>query len=166
MVPLQQTQKAITESLPAGWTGRAWLLLFPAPAAVFEKALELRSCGGLAADSRIMRRRDCEYALFLSVEDVVESPVIRQGFDSVDSFIARAQTILQRRKTRSRRSLELQLKRILREEGVSHAFQAVTESGNWPDFIFPSQEAYDSPDYPASTLRMLAAKTTAKDRWR
>ena len=142
-----------------------WLLQFPAPAEVFEKALELRPYRSLPADSRILRRRDCEYALFLSVEDAVESSVIRQGFDSVDSFIARAQTILQRRKARSGRSLELQLKRILCEEGVPYAFQGVTELGNRPDFIFPSQKAYDDPDYPSSRLRMLAAKSTVKERW-
>jgi hypothetical protein len=35
-----------------------------------------------------------------------------------------------------------------------------------PDFLFPSVAAYENPSFPASRLRMLAAKTTCKDRWR
>ena len=143
-----------------------WLQQFPSPQEVLDTALNLRSYRDSPPDIRLMRRRDCEYALFLSVEDAAESTVIREGFNSVDSFIARAQTILQRRKARSGRSLELQLDRLLSEEDVPYVFQPTTESGNRPDFIFPSQRAYDSPAYPACRLRMLAAKTTVKERWR
>ena len=143
-----------------------WLQQFPSPQEVLDAALKLGAYRDLPPDVRVMRRRDCEFALFLSVEDAVESAIIREGFNSVDSFVARAQTILQRRKARSGRSLELQLDRLLSEEDVPYAFQPTTESGNRPDFIFPSQQAYDSPDYPASRLRMLAAKTTVKERWR
>ncbi len=35
-----------------------------------------------------------------------------------------------------------------------------------PDFIFPSVEAYQDDSFPEHNLRMLAAKTTCKDRWR
>jgi hypothetical protein len=42
----------------------------------------------------------------------------------------------------------------------------VIESGKRPDFLFPSQAAYEDPDFPTSRLRMLAVKTTCKDRWR
>ena len=143
-----------------------WLRQFPSPQEVFDMALRLRSHRNLALDARVTRRRDCEYALFRSVEDAVEAPVVREGFKSIDLFIARAQTVLQRRKARSGRSLELQLNRLFCEEDVPHAFQATTESGNRPDFIFPSQEAYDSSEYPDDRLRMLAAKTTVKERWR
>ncbi|WP_269208154.1 type II restriction endonuclease [Sphingopyxis sp. MC1] len=34
-----------------------------------------------------------------------------------------------------------------------------------PDFLFPSQAAYRDPAFPAERLRMLAAKTTLKERW-
>ncbi len=143
-----------------------WLEQFPSPQEVFDTALTLQPYRHLPPDDRVMRRRNCEYAVFQSVEYAVESDIIRQGFNSIDSFIARAQTILQRRKARSGRSLELHLNRLLSEEDISYAFQPITESGNRPDFIFPSQQAYDSPDYPSNRLRMLAAKTTVKERWR
>ena len=43
---------------------------------------------------------------------------------------------------------------------------STSENGKKPDFLFPSAAAYQDPSYPKSRLRMLAAKTTAKDRWR
>ena len=143
-----------------------WLRQFPSPQEVFAMALHLRSHRNLALDARVMRRRDCEYALFRSVEHAVEAPAVKEGFGSIDLFIAKAQTVLQRRKARSGRSLELQLNRLFCEEDVPCKFQATTESGNRPDFIFPSQEAYNSSEYPDHRLRMLAAKTTVKERWR
>ena len=143
-----------------------WLERFPASQEVFERALALQSYRGLPVDERMIRRRDCEYAVFQSVEHAVESKAIEQGFNSIDEFLARAQTILQRRKSRAGRSLELQLRAILDEENIAYVFQPTTEAGSRPDFIFPSQEAYDDMDYPISRLRMLAAKTTVRERWR
>lgn len=143
-----------------------WLERFPTPQEIFDRALALQAHRGLPMDERMIRRRDCEYAVFRSVEHSVESRVIEQGFNSIDEFLARAQTILQRRKSRAGRSLELQLRAILDEENIAYAFHPTTESGNQPDFVFPSQEAYDDPDYPVSGLRMLAAKTTVRERWR
>ena len=143
-----------------------WLERFPTPQEIFDAALDLQAHRGLPMDERMIRRRDCEYAVFRSVEHAVESRVIERGFNSIDEFLARAQTILQRRKSRAGRSLELQLRALLDEENVAYTFHPTTESGNQPDFIFPSQEAYDDSDYPVNRLRMLAAKTTVRERWR
>ena len=53
----------------------------------------------------------------------------------------------------------------LREnEQFSH--EPVIENGKRPDFIFPTVNAYNSSDFPDGNLRMLAAKTSCKDRWR
>lgn len=149
------------EQMPAQWFNQ-----FPTSQEVFDTALALQPYRNLPTDDRVMQRRDCEYAVFLSVEHAIEAGTIAQGFNSVDLFLAKAQTILQRRKSRSGRSLELQLQTIFSEEGIPCAFQPTTESGRRPDFIFPSQAAYDDLDYPADRLRMLAAKTTVKERWR
>lgn len=153
------------DEMPAGW-----LTSFPSGAELIRKAIELRPARELAADARILRRRECEYELFRSVEEVVELPRIGEGFASIDEFVARAQTILQRRKARAGRSLELHTREILVEEGFeqNRSFSHGTESdpGRRPDFLFPSAEAYRNPAFPASSLRMLAAKTTCKDRWR
>lgn len=81
-----------------------------------------------------------------------------------------AQPILQRRKSRSGRSLELHTRRIFIEEGLEEgrqfSWQAESEAGHRPDFLFPSAEAYKNQNFPAERLRMLAVKTTCRDRWR
>lgn len=147
-----------------------WLTGFPSGAEIIRKAIELRPARELAVDARILRRRECEYEVFRSVEEAVELPRIGRGFASVDEFVVHAQTVLQRRKARSGRSLELHTREILIEEGFEEdrAFSHGPESdpGKRPDFLFPSEAAYRNPAFPAPSLRMLAVKTTCKDRWR
>jgi len=124
----------------------------------------------MTPDMRLLSRRECEYEVFRSVEEALELPNIKKGFDNVDDFISRAQTILQRRKARSGRSLELHTREIFIEEGLEEGknFSLGSESdpGKKPDFIFPSEAAYKNANYSQSKLRMLAVKTTCKDRWR
>lgn len=43
---------------------------------------------------------------------------------------------------------------------------ASCSSGKRPDFLFPSEAAYKDPTFAAAHLRLLAVKTTCKDRWR
>jgi hypothetical protein len=148
----------------------AWRTKFPTGADIIRKAVEMRSDVSLDPDRRLLRRRECEYEIFRSVEQAIELPFITAGFTTVDGFIARAQTILQRRKARSGRSLELHTREIFLEErlieNTQFAHQPVSEDGKTPDFLFPSIAAYRDPSFPADQLRMLAVKTTCKDRWR
>lgn len=119
------------------------------------------------ADALLMERRRVEYDIFLYVEELHASKLIKYGFDSVDSFIKLANSISNRRKSRGGRSLELHLERILHEFGVSNfSTQVTTEDNKKPDFIFPSQYAYKDSFFSGSFLRMLAVKSTCKDRWR
>lgn len=148
----------------------AWLAKFPSGAEIIAKAAELQSHGSLMPDLRLMKRRACEYELFRSVEEAVELPLIKKGFADIDGFISRAQTILQRRKSRAGRSLELHAREIFLEEklveGTDFSHQPESEPGKSPDFLFPSEAAYKDTHFPAEKLRMLAVKTTMKDRWR
>lgn len=147
-----------------------WRDQFPSGAEIVRKTVEYRPAHGVKVDKRLLQRRDCEFELFRSVEEAVEFPWIQRGFGTVDEFIVRAQTILQRRKSRSGRSLELHTREILLEEGlkegVEFAHQPESDRDKHPDFLFPSQTAYHDPNFPAQRLRMLAVKTTCKDRWR
>ena len=147
-----------------------WKLQFPSGLDIVRKTLELRPGAGIAVDVRLMKRRDCEFEIFRSLEENVELPLIRQGFTTIDEFIARAQTILQRRKARSGRSLELHTREIFVEEqlheGQDFSHQPESDPGKRPDFIFPSEAAYKNAGFPTARLRMLAVKTTCKDRWR
>lgn len=121
-------------------------------------------------DKRILRRRECEYEVFRSVEEAVELPRIREGFTNVNDFVSRAQSVLQRRKSRAGRSLELHTRAIFIEEGLREdrdfSYDCESEPGKRPDFLFPSEEAYQNVGHAADRLMMLAVKTTCKDRWR
>ena len=157
--------------LPSGWIER-----FPSGSDILDLAIRLRpdirrtADGRSSPDARLLRRRDCEFELFLSVEAAHYAPRIRDGFESIDSFVATAQSLLQRRKSRAGNSLELHAAAIFREEGlkpdVDFSHRAQSEPGKVPDFLFPSASAYRRSEFPAERLRMLAAKTTCKDRWR
>lgn len=148
----------------------AWLTRFPTGAEIVRKTVDLRSDASLPPDKRLLRRRDCEFELFRSVEEAVELPRILAGFPTLDDFLARAQTILQRRKARSGRSLELHAREIFLEErlveGSDFHHGPESDPGKKPDFLFPNEAAYKTPGFPEARLRMLAVKTTCRDRWR
>jgi EcoRII C terminal/Restriction endonuclease EcoRII, N-terminal len=149
---------------------REWLTKFPSGEEIIRKAVELRPDASMDCDRRLLRRRDCEYEIFQSVEEAVELPLIQQGFQGIEQFVSRAQSILQRRKSRSGRSLELHTRQIFIEdglrEGLDFEHQPESEDGKSPDFLFPSSALYRDSSFPTSRLRMLAVKTTCKDRWR
>jgi hypothetical protein len=166
--PVQKTRNSCwleTHEIPP-----SWLSEFPSGAEIVRKTVELRGDHGVPVDLRLLKRRDCEFEIFKSLEQAVELPMIKKGFETVDQFINRANSILQRRKSRSGRSLELHAREIFIEEnlreGADFQHQPESESGKRPDFLFPSQAAYQDADFPVHRLRMLAAKTTCKDRWR
>ncbi|MDU3075156.1 MAG: type II restriction endonuclease [Pantoea sp.] len=118
-------------------------------------------------DEQLIDRRRVEYDIFLLVEELHVLDIIRKGFGSVDEFIALANSVSNRRKSRAGKSLELHLENLFIEHGLRHfATQAVTEGNKKPDFLFPSAEAYHDVEFPVENLRMLAVKTTCKDRWR
>ena len=100
----------------------------------------MRPGRGHGPDDRLLRRRDCEYEIFLSVEEAVETPGIRGGFGSIDEFIARGQTVLQRRKACAGRSLELHARQVFLEEGLRESehfdHDVESEPGRRPDFRF------------------------------
>lgn len=147
-----------------------WRLKFPSGAEIIRKAVDLRPDSSLDPDRRLMRRRDCEFEIFRSLEQAIELPRIEAGFSNIDDFVTLAQTVLQRRKARSGRSLELHTREIFIEErlveDIHFSHQPESEDGKTPDFLFPSVEAYRDKSFPADQLRMLAVKTTCKDRWR
>ena len=147
-----------------------WLIRFPTGEEIIRKAVGIRSTTGMNPDQRLIRRRKCEYEVFQSIEQALYLPRILNGFTTVDGFVGLAQTILQSRKSRSGNSLELHAREIFVEEGLRSMqdfhHKPVIEDGKRPDFLFPSQAAYEDKDFPSGRLRMLAAKTTCKDRWR
>ena len=146
---------------------REWRLAFPSGEDLLSRVVaHLPSSARLGADRRLIARRNCEYEMFRSVEEFHVLPRLEERFATVDLFVEFANTVLNRRKSRSGRSLELQLRAIFIEEVVPNSWGQHTEAKRKPDFIFPSIEQYRDTRWPASRLRMLAVKTTVKDRWR
>ena len=148
-----------------------WIAHFPSPHEILDKSLSMRpQFARLPVDKRLVRRRQCEYELFLSIESATWLPKVREGFRSVEEFVGVAQTVLQRRRARSGKSLETHLRLIFAEsnliEGQHFDEQVETELGKTPDFIFPSEAAYRDEYFDESALRMLAVKNTVRDRWR
>ena len=118
----------------------------------------------------MLKRREYEFEVFRSVEEATFLPGIQNGFETVDKFLGLANSILQSRKSRSGKSLEYHVVEIFREDGLienTHfSYEPTIENSKRPDFIFPTVDAYNNGEFPDCKLRMLAAKTTCKDRWR
>ena len=171
---LSVTTELNGSSLPVGEIPPGWFEQFPSPREVFDRALALASSYEKAVvDSRLVDRRKLEYSLFSKVEETVELPLLMDLVNnrgSMEQFLNKAKSIVNRRKARSGLSLEWHVKHILLEEGLAEfrnfEYQPTVDNSARPDFIFPSAAAYMDPDFPSGSLRMLAVKTTCKDRWR
>lgn len=144
-----------------------WKQHFPSGSDIIDYAADHFAKTSDDPDEQLIDRRRVEYEIFLLVEEMHVLDVIRNGFGSVDEFVSMANSVSNRRKSRAGKSLELHLEHLFIEHGLNHfATQAVTEGNKKPDFLFPSSEAYHDATYPEENLRMLAVKTTCKDRWR
>ena len=147
-----------------------WLEDFSAGTELARKSLELNRLDSLPPDKRLVLRHEREREMYRSIEEEVELPKLRQGFKSVDPFIALAVSALKRRKAHSRYSLEIAAREILQEEGLREGrhftCRITARSDRWSGFVFPSEAAYLDPKFPAESLHMLVPETTCMDRWR
>lgn len=117
-------------------------------------------------DTEIINWIRTEFDLFKAIENDRYGAIIRNPFPTVDELIKTANTILNRRKSRSGKSLEHHLSEIFNTWELAYTSQAVTEGKKKPDFIFPNIETYFSEPVGSDKLVFLGAKTTCKDRWR
>lgn len=117
-------------------------------------------------DRKLLDWTEVEYRLFRALEYARYGEMITRGFSTVEDFIATANQVLNRRKSRAGKSLEHHLAAIFDGNNITYQSQAVTEGNKKPDFLFPSQAAYHDAAFPTDRLTSLAAKTTCKDRWR
>lgn len=125
-----------------------------------------RSMAVTAPDKSLLLWTAQEYKLFRALEQARYGQTVANGFSNVDDFVALANQVLNRRKSRAGKSLEHHLAAVFDENEIQYTAQAVTEGNKRPDFIFPSEVAYHDFSFPVAKLTSLAAKTTCKDRWR
>lgn len=145
-----------------------WYIHFPTGKEIFEEVI--RRCPAerwkKGIDTLLLKRREIEFEIFEMIEQRHVWPTVQNGFSSVDEFIKYANSVANRRKSRTGTSLELNLESIFRDEQISFETQVITEMQKKPDFLFPSGAAYHNPNFSSVKLNMLAAKTCCKDRWR
>jgi hypothetical protein len=149
---------------------------FPATSAFSEfarKSVEEPVNTKAAADAAILAWMSHEERLFRILERHVVKHRLQQGFgtkgDDVDAFVEFSLSVQNRRKSRVGRAFENHLAQLFTDNGL-HFEQGggknVTENNSKPDFMFPGFAAYKNSSFPASSLRLLGAKTTCKARWR
>lgn len=143
-----------------------WLTRFPSPRELADAAIARVPARTGDLDGLLLARHRTEYALFKRVEEAHAGTTVHEGFDSVDSFLTTAQSLVQRRKSRAGTSLELQIAAILSWRGVRYERGATVDISHRPDFIFPSAYRYVEAETAAPDLHVLAVKSTLRDRWR
>ena len=109
---------------------------------------------------------DTEYTLFKYMEEKVYSDITTKPFPNIDTFVAMANEVLNRRKSRAGKSLEHHLADIFTHNELIFEEQVITEEKKKPDFVFPNGQCYHNLTFPGEFLTVLGAKTTCKDRWR
>ncbi len=133
----------------------------------YNKAFQIGSQNIVAEpDNILLNWTEAEYSLFQMIEDRMYRPVLQNTFPDVKTFVAYANQILNRRKSRAGKSLEHHLAAIFDANSIQYEEQVITEDRKKPDFIFPNGDCYHDFSFPADLLIALAAKTTCKDRWR
>ena len=125
-----------------------------------------------APDDALATWLEVETAAYRSWEDrkiarrLVDGFVSPNGVADVDGFRTFSMSLRQSRVSRAGGALQYHMETILQVWNIQYVAQLTVDNGELPDFIFPSSEAYADESYLSNKLRMLAAKHTAKDRWR
>lgn len=121
--------------------------------------------GSQDADRKLYLLIHYEYDLFRRIEEHFCLSDISGSFYSIDQFLQVALRITNRRKSRAGRCLENHVAYLLRSSGLSYTSRPKSILGE-PDIVIPNEELYHRDPFVADRLRVLAIKTTCKDRWR
>lgn len=122
-------------------------------------------------DKTLLLWMEVEERLFMTYERHIVGERLREGFfhngvADVDGFVKYSLQVQNRRKSRAGFALGHHVETLLQLHCIPHKREATTEKRNGPDFLFPDETSYHDPAWPEDRLRMLAVKTSCKDRWR
>ncbi|MGV8027224.1 MAG: type II restriction endonuclease [Anaerolineaceae bacterium] len=126
-------------------------------------------------DNTLVEWLDREEQLFRTIEKYVIEDELRKGFViqggniDVDHFLRFSLSVQNRRKSRMGSSFENHFEKILTINQISFSRNPrLIENGisKRPDFIFPDVQSYNQSNFNILQLRMLALKSSCKERWR
>ena len=142
----------------------------PKAAVIAQAALDLVArARRLDPDEFLASAMDTETRIFMELEEVVATrklnALLAEGRPHYLEMMKWAQSLSQARKSRRGQSLQLQFAALLRRERIPFTPQCKTEGGETPDFVVPGVTEYADPKFPSTNLRMVACKSTVKERW-
>lgn len=120
-------------------------------------------------DAFISAALNGETSLFNHISDALGRLRLRELIDreaSLDEFQAMFMRMAQSAKSRRGLSLQHHFASILLAGGIEFSPQCETEEGETADFMMPGCSEYHDPGFESHRLRMVACKSTARDRWR
>jgi hypothetical protein len=120
-------------------------------------------------DDYLVALLETETRLFHRIEEATTQESLQTMWattPNVADVLEWAMRIHQARRSRRGQSLQHHFAGLLSANDLSFGAQCRTEPGETPDFLFPSCDAYTDPSFPDGQLRMVACKTTSKERWR
>ena len=124
---------------------------------------------GLNADEFVRRGLEAETELFFAIEREVGTRSLRELMSrsgtELDAVLSWALRLQQSRKARRGQSLQHHFAFLLEREGIPFTAQCPTERGETPDFVIPGLEKYRDRNCPDERLRMVACKSTVRERW-
>lgn len=141
----------------------------PTAAEMAKAAQELVSISTSDPDRYLEALLDAETSLFYAIEGRLQERrlklLLHEG-GSVTEVLDWAMSVHQARRSRRGQSLQLHFATILVTRGIRHTAQCGTEPGETPDFVSPGCREYHDPSFPQARLRVVACKSTSKERWR
>jgi hypothetical protein len=124
----------------------------------------------LSPDDFLLLSMEAETDLFFAIERAIKgeklATLAARGAVAFDAIMEEAKRIQQSRRSRRGLSLQDHFAALLDRERIPYASQCKTELGETPDFVVPGSTEYHDARYPSDRLRMVACKSTSRERWR
>ncbi len=120
-------------------------------------------------DGYLVSVLDLETELYFRIETQIQERRLRSLLNeggAVPEVLDWAMSVHQARRSRRGQSLQLHFARLLDAHGLRYTAQCATEVGEKPDFVHPGCAEYHDPNFPGERLRIVACKSTSKERWR